>query len=168
MSSNDVLSVGVFATRPAAEAVVRQLLHAGFQKDEISVVCPACGDDGPEGVENVDPAGSHTAMAVTTGGAIGALLGGFTLVAGTAATGGLGMFVVGPLFGAAAAGGVAGGFLGAMATRGFEPEIADLYDQALREGQVLVAVHPEGDHTLEEADRILQAAGARQLHVREG
>lgn len=58
-----------------------------------------------------------------------------TAAVGLAATGGLGLVVVGPLLGAAAVSGVSGGSIGAMLTRGFESEIAEDYDQAMRKGQ---------------------------------
>ena len=70
---------------------------------------------------------------------VGGLLGGLAAVVGIAVTGGMGLFAVGPLLGATATGGVAGAFVGAMLTRGFEPEIANFYDQALQKGQILVA-----------------------------
>lgn len=170
MSSPSSLHVGVFSNPKAAERAVKSLIDAGFQSPQISVVCPSCGERDLAGVKKVDPAGSHTPEAVLTGGAVGALLGSFSLLAGTAATGGMGLLVAGPLLGAAGAGGLAGGFVGAMATRGLEPEIADYYDQALRDGQVLVAVErsEQAAPSLERADELLRAAGAKPIELEQG
>ena len=84
-----------------------------------------------------DPSGSHTTAAVAVGSAIGAVLGGLTAVIGTVATGGIGLLAAG---GASAwAGGIVGGLIGAMMTRGVEKELADYYDQAVVRGKILVA-----------------------------
>lgn len=152
--------VGVFERLPHADRAVHRLVEAGFPKGSISVICPTCAED-VAGAESVDPAGTHTRAAALTGGAIGSVLGGLTAAVGIVASGGVGLLVVGPILGAAAAGGVTGGFLGAMTTRGLEPEIADYYDQALERGQILVAVEwtAEGP-PLARAEEILAAEGA--------
>ncbi|MEX1025132.1 MAG: hypothetical protein WD226_08645 [Planctomycetota bacterium] len=154
------VTVAVFDRALAANRAVEALVDAGFAKERLSIVCPTCSDTTFEGIENVDSSGENTPERAVAGGAIGALLGGATAAVGMAATGGAGLLVVGPFLGAAAAGGVAGGFLGAMSTRGIEPEIADYFDQALQRGQVLVAVEPDGKPPLTEAHRILEEHGA--------
>lgn len=165
------IRAGVFESEPAADRAVAGLLAAGFSKDSISVVSsrPVEHHVEHEDVVGVPPSGSHTAGAVVLGGTIGSVLGGLATVVGVAATGGIGLIVVGPLFAAAAAGGVAGGFVGAMMTRGFEPEIADFYDQALTKGQYLVAVEDvaEGPQ-LDTADAVFERAGATPMAMRKG
>lgn len=161
--------VGVFEGLSAANRAVHGLVEAGFSKDQISVVCPTCAQDQLDEAERVEPSGSHTGESVATGGTIGTILGALTATVGIAASGGMGLLVVGPILGGAAVGGITGGFLGAMASRGFEPEIADYYDQALEAGQVLVAVEAGQDHAgppLRDAERILLQAGADPLKLR--
>ena len=115
-----------------------------------------------------DPAGAHTGTAVAVGGAIGAVLGGMTAVIGTVATGGIGLLAAG---GASAwAGGIVGGLIGAMMTRGVEKELADYYDQAVVRGKILVAAedrNPAGQARLAQAARVLEEAGAEALPLRE-
>lgn len=170
---NDALPirVGVFDSEPAADRAVAGLLAAGFSKDKISVVSsrPAVHHVEHEDVASVAPSGSHTGGAIALGGTIGSVLGGLATVVGVAATGGIGLIVVGPLLAAAAAGGVAGGFVGAMMTRGFEPAIADFYDQALSKGQYLVAVEDgaEGPR-LDSADAVFEHAGAMPMAMSKG
>lgn len=165
------LRVGVFDGQPDADRAVKQLVDAGFPVERVSVVCPSCGDDAfPEGVHEVAPAGSHTGRAVLAGGATGALLGGVTASVAFTAAGGIGLMAAGPLL--APAGAVAGGFIGAMTTRGVEPEIADFYDQALARGRILVAVdtEPEGEHVPapETAEAIFERCGAEPIALRRG
>lgn len=167
--------VGVFRRLSAADRAVHSLADAGFPTERISVICPeSCQDVPPcnDPREHEDPAGAHLRNATLTGGAIGALLGGLAAGVGIAATGGVGLFVAGPLLGSAAgAGAVAGGFLGAMTTRGFEPEIADYYDQALSGGRILVAVDTEPGEGIPgpaQAERVFAECGAESLSLPEG
>lgn len=171
MSKPTTIRAGVFENEPSADRAVKGLLAAGFAKQWISVVSasPFPHHAGHVDVQSVAPAGAHTGGAVAVGGTIGSLLGGLTAALGLATTGGLGLVVVGPLIGAAAAGGLAGGFVGAMMTRGFEPEIADYYDQALHKGQFLVSVEDsDGGPPLASADAVFEGAGVDSLPLRKG
>jgi hypothetical protein len=162
--------IGIYATVRDAERAVEGLLAEGFSKEQITVVC---SDEHKErhfkAFEHQEPAGTNTPAAAAVGGTIGAALGGLSAVAAGAATGGLALVVAG---GAAAwAGGVLGGFLGAMMTRGTEKEPADYYQQAVRRGDLLVAVEVEGpqaDVALARAERIFAETGAAPLPLTEG
>jgi hypothetical protein len=160
---------GVFATLQGAEQAVRGLLDAGFNKDQITVIC---SDETKEkhfkDFEHQESAGSNTPAAAATGGAIGATLGAAATGAVGVATGGLPLLVAGGI--GLMAGAVWGGFLGAMMTRGMEKEAADYYDQAVQRGKLLVAVEEReaGIPTLADAERILANAGAEPLPLTEG
>jgi hypothetical protein len=160
------VEVGVFQTLNGADAAVADLVEAGFPKESITVICPTCSAQQFEGTHHQEPSGSHTPRAIATGGAIGVLLGGLTVAAITA-TGGMALLVVGPLLGGAAAGGVVGGLIGAMMTRGLEPEVADFYDQALQKGQILVAVEaPDGSALERTALGIFERRGSEAVQLR--
>lgn len=135
MNHDHSIQVGVFQDYFAAEQAVSALLAAGYPGESISVICPECSAPAFPGVEKVEPAGSR-AKSVVAGGSIGGVLGGLAATAGIVATGGIPLLIVGPLV----AGAVVGGFVAAMTSRGFEPDIADVYDRALGAGQILVAV----------------------------
>jgi hypothetical protein len=172
-TKNTPIRVGVFRRLANADRAVTALSAAGFPTERISVVCPTCSPDAfSADVERVAPAGARTPRAALTGGAIGGLLGGLVALAGIAATGGVGLLVAGgSLLGAAGAGAVSGGFIGAMTTRGFEPEIADYYDQALTRGSILVAVDTApgtGIPPPEEAERVFAECGAEAVALRRG
>jgi hypothetical protein len=150
------LRVGVFGTVAEADRAVDNLLAAGFGKDDISVVCSN------EAVEHhfhefqkQEPAGTYTPATAVGGGAIGAALGGLAAVAGGLATGGIGL-------------------VGAMMSRGVERELANFYQQAVIDGDILVAVEANEDTSamprrdLARASQILAEAGAKPLKLREG
>ena len=166
MNPSHKVQVGVFRSLSAADTAVAALVDEGFAKETITVICPTCSVDRFPGTHKEQPSGSHTPQAIAAGGAIGLLLGGLT-AAMIAATGGTALFVAGPLLGATAAGGVVGSFIGAMMTRGLEPEVADFYDQALQKGSILVAVeaHPGGPSE-ESAREVFERTGAEAVELR--
>jgi hypothetical protein len=164
------LEVGVFDTVEHARQAVRGLLDAGFTKEHITVVC---SDDTKERYfsefEHQHPAGTYAATATIAGGTIGALLGGLTVVASALATGSLALWAAGPI--TAWAGGVAGGLVGAMMTRGVEKELANFYQQAVVSGQILVSAEDHGPNAaamLATAAKILAESGAKPLPMQEG
>jgi outer membrane lipoprotein SlyB len=167
---NAAFEAGIFDEVDAARQAVHGLLEAGFTTGQINVIC---SDETKEKYfqefEHQEPAGTYTPRATIVGGTLGAALGGFAVVASAAATGSLALWAAGPI--TAWAGGVAGGLVGAMMTRGVEKEIADFYQQAVISGQILVAVEddrPNNKASLATAARVLAAAGAKPLALPEG
>jgi len=174
-SARTPVRVGVFENLDNADRAVHLLHEQGFTKHEINVICPTCAPgrpgDRPNEYEKSEPAGANTKVAATSGGAIGAVLGGLLAIASAAATGGAALLVAGPLFAGAAGGAVAGGLIGAMMTRGVEKEIANFYDQAVKNGKVLVGVECHGEDQAERlalAEKILYEAGSEPIALREG
>jgi hypothetical protein len=164
------MRVGTFATVPAAETAVDALLAAGFTTEQITVVCSDPQKERTfEQFQHQDPAGTTTPAKAVAGGTIGAALGGLTVLAGAAATGGTALLAAG---GAAAwTGGVLGGLIGAMMSRGVEKELANYYDQSVQRGKLLVAVEANEKNRprrLAEAEEILARAGAEPLPLLEG
>jgi hypothetical protein len=167
------LRVGVFATVAEADRAVENLLASGFTKDNITVMC---SDEAVErhfqAFQKQEPAGTYTPATAVSGGAIGAALGGLAAVAGGLATGGIGLLATAGI--AAWAGGVAGGLVGAMMSRGVEKELANYYQQAVVDGDILVAVEADQGASetprrdLARASQILAEAGAKPLKLREG
>ncbi|MGH7137058.1 MAG: hypothetical protein ACREHD_15060 [Pirellulales bacterium] len=164
------IRVGVFSTIRTADCAVDNLLKAGFTSDQISVVCSDLAiEEHFHRFEHEQPAGAHTGAAVAIGGAIGAALGGLTVLVGAVTTAGMALLAAGGL--AAWTGGIVGGLVGAMMTRGIEPELANYYDQAVTEGKILVAAEDHSEtqrQRLERAEHILSQCGAEPLALSEG
>jgi hypothetical protein len=164
------IEAGVFSDIEGARRAVHGLVEAGFSTEQITVVC---SDDTKERYfrefEHQDPAGTYTTTATIIGGSIGAALGGLSVIATAVATGSLALWAAGPI--TAWAGGVAGGLVGAMMTRGVEKELANYYQQAVVQGHILVAVEdhrPDNRRSLEAAALILADAGAKPVPLPEG
>src|SRR5262245_44866785 len=118
MSERDIkkpIRVGVYDAVADAERAVTRLLAAGFQRDEVTVIC---SDEHKEkffrNVRTEDPAGEHTAAAAVTGGVVGAAIGGLALAASALVTGGATVLIAGPAIVGGSA--LAGTFTGAMMT----------------------------------------------------
>src|SRR3954465_3077514 len=113
------LEVGVFSSIDDARNAVRGPVNAGFGSDQITVVC---SDETKERYfrefEHQEPAGTFTPTATIAGGTHAPAAGGLAVIGSAAATGSLGLWAAGPI--SAVAGGVAGGLVGAMMTRGVE------------------------------------------------
>jgi hypothetical protein len=161
---------GVFSDIDDARRAVQGLLAAGFTTEHISVLC---SDETKElyfkEFEHQDPAGTHTSKAAVVGGTIGAAVGGLAVIASAVATGSLALWAAGPI--SAWAGGVTGGLVGAMMTRGIEKELANYYQQAVLDGQILVAAEdhgPDREASLVRAAQVLAKAGAQPVELPEG
>ena len=116
-TSTRPIRVGVFSTTGQADRAVRNLLAAGFTKDEITVICSdKYTEEHFHEFEHQDPAGAHTPAAVAAGERIGAVLGGLTAIVGFVTTGGVGVLIGGAMVAWSTA--VVGGLIGAMMTRG--------------------------------------------------
>ncbi|HTM52621.1 MAG TPA: hypothetical protein VL175_01255 [Pirellulales bacterium] len=162
------LRVGVFDNVSEADRAVDDLLAAGFTAAQITVVCSE------ESIkrhfarfEHQDPAGTETPRAAIAGGVAGAALGGLAAVAGAFTLGGAALLVAGGL--ALWTGGVVGGLVGAMMTRGVEKELANFYDQSVTEGKILVAAEadPADQAKLARAAEILAHHGVQPLALPE-
>lgn len=169
IKSERPIRVGIFSSLAEADAVVNELLAAGFTKDTVTVVCSeAAVQRHFAQFEHQDPAGTHTTAAAVTGGIFGATLGGMAAIAGVA-TGGISLLMAGGL--AVWTGGVVGGLVGAMMTRGIEKELANFYNQAVTEGKILIAAEqPDPGHhaMLEKADAIFARHGVHPVELPEG
>lgn len=168
------IRAGVFSTLERADQAVAALLAEGFAPDQITVICSdKVVEQHFTPFEHQEPAGTFTPAAAAVGGAIGAVLGGLTVGLSALATGGLALIATA---GAAAwTGGVFGGLVGAMMTRGVEKELANYYDQAVSAGKILVAAEASHQGTakshqqeLAAAERVLHEVGAETLPLRQG
>jgi hypothetical protein len=84
-------------------------------------------------------------------------------------TGGIGLLAAGGIL--AWSGGVVGGLVGAMMTRGVDKELANYYNQSVLEGKILVAAEchgPNSEARQARAAQILADAGAEPIALTEG
>ena len=157
---------GIATTQGQAEQIVRQLQGQGFATSEISVLMPDTGGTRDVGHVKATKAPEGATTGATTGGVTGGILG---LVAGVGALAipGLGPFIAaGPIMAAlsgAAVGAAGGGVIGGLVGLGI-PEIeAKRYDEKLKKGNYLIAVHTDDSEDVDRAEEIFKAAGAEDI-----
>src|SRR5260370_39498232 len=157
---------GIVKSHSQAEQIVEGLQRAGFATSEISVLLP--DTQGKHDIGHVKatkaPEGATTGAA--TGGVTGGVIGLLTCI-GALAIPGVGPFIAaGPIMAAlsgmavgAATGGVVGGLIGLGI-----PEIeAKRYDEKLRKGNYLIAVHTDESEDVDRAKHIFKTAGAEDI-----
>lgn len=153
-------------SRSQAETIVDRLQSAGFPSSEISILLP--DTEGNHDIAHVKatkaPEGATTGAAtgVVTGGVLGLLAG-----IGALAIPGVGpLIAAGPIVAAltgAAVGGATGGVVGGLIGLGI-PEIeAKRYDEKLRAGNYLIAVHTRDNAEEDRAEEIFKNAGAEDI-----
>jgi uncharacterized membrane protein len=153
---------GIATTHGQAERIVEQLQSQDFATSEISVLMP--DTSGTRDVGHVKA--TKAPEGATTGGATGGVIG---LLAGIGALAipGVGPFIAaGPIMGAlsgAAVGAATGGVVGSLIGLGI-PEIeAKRYDEKLKKGNYLIAVHTDDSEDVDRAKDIFKAAGAEDI-----
>ena len=145
----------------AADQTLRSLLAAGFTKAELAVICPKQFEDKfTQNVQKAERPGSHAVQGIVEGGAVGAAIGGLSLVAVAIATGGVGLLPAIPIL--IGGGALAGGYSGLIISDGYGKQIGAYYEEAVRLGKIVVGVAVDGEDTetrLELAERIMTQGG---------
>src|SRR5205085_2183245 len=164
MSKSSVFCIAKSASQ--AEQIVENLQHSGFDTSEISVLMPDTGGKHDFGhvkaTKAREGAGTGAAAGGVTGGVLGLLAG-----IGALAIPGVGPFIAaGPIMAAlsgAAIGAGTGGLVGALIGLGI-PEIeAKRYENKLRTGNYLIAVHVRDGDQEDRAEEIFKDAGAEDI-----
>jgi hypothetical protein len=163
-ASKQKMVTAVFQDRFNAHAAYDWLVSQSYTSNEINLLMSAdtkskfYSDTEAEGTKGKHKAGTHAAEGVAAGGAIGTAVG--AAAAAIAAIGtslivpGLGLVVAGPVAAALAGGGagaVAGGVIGGLIGLGIPESNAKAYEEALREGGIVVGVVP---HSSQDAGRV--------------
>lgn len=140
--AKETLITGVFKSSDQAARAIEALLQGGIARDDISIVASEGTKVEAFGIQKHTKAAEAAAIGGGLGGAVGALIAGFTAV-GALATGGLGLIAAGPIVAAlagAGAGAAAGGVLGGLIGLGIPEHEVKFYEDALNKGSVLVGV----------------------------
>lgn len=149
---------GLFRDRDSAERAYTTLSSRGYSKEDVSLLMSdetrkkhfgkSGSDDTELGNKALEGAGVGGAIGGTLGGVIGAIA-----AVGTAvALPGLGLVIAGPIaagLAGAGAGGLTGGVVGALIGAGIPEERAQVYEQGVKEGGIVMGVKPR---THEDAD----------------
>ena len=171
MSEDQHRIAGVLPSAAALEGVIGALETAGFDRSQFGVLAnkdalPA-GDDANALAENPKIHTDADAYPETEGAVTGGLIGGLTYFAAAVAGGavlltggGLGVAIVAIL----GAGG-AGGLVGALVASGFHRDHANLIDDQISRGGLVLWIQPRDDAQAQSAVAELKLAGAEKIVV---
>jgi hypothetical protein len=161
----------VFRDRTQANRVYTWLRDRGYTADEINVLMSdqTRAAYGTNGEDDLVASRTHAAEGMATGGVIGTAVGatlGAIAAIGTIVTvplGGISLVIAGPIlaaFAGAGAGAVAGGLIGGLIGLGIPESNARAYEEALRDGGVVIGVHPHlGEETAKIRDEFEKHQG---------
>ena len=149
---------GMFSDRNSTENAYNSLKEKGYSDDEINLIMTDdtrkkyyADDKKTEiGTKAAEGAGKGSAI----GGTVGAIVGVIAALGTSLLIPGLGIVIAGPIaagLAGAGAGGLTGGIIGALIGSGIPEERARLYESGLKNGNVVLGVHPRND---EDADYI--------------
>jgi alkanesulfonate monooxygenase SsuD/methylene tetrahydromethanopterin reductase-like flavin-dependent oxidoreductase (luciferase family) len=150
---------GLVPDEETAKRVVHAVLDAGVPPRCLSVMAATQRETDRLAADVHAHSGHGSMMGANLGGALGWLAGAATL-----AIPGLGLFVLaGPILGmvsGAALGAAIGNLRGGMVEIGMPDQVVDRYQEAVRNGHVLVAVHVEGPELEQRMMTLLREHGA--------
>jgi hypothetical protein len=156
--------VGIVETAPLANEAIAALLSGGLTKDDISLVMSGKTKEHFSAAtkDTGDRAIVDAAIGAGTGGVMGALLAGLTMI-GAVAIPGAALFVVGPIVAVLAgtgAGAALGGLAGGLSAAGISAAESKKYEDEIKAGKVVIIAHTKNDIETQCARSVLMAQGA--------
>lgn len=171
MALNHEQVSGIFNSYDNTNSLVEALYQAGIQDQDISVLMSdqtrqnfTNNNDALRSLDNNKVPEGVSAGAVS-GGLLGALIGGLTLI-GSVAIPGAGLLAAGPIVGAltgGAIGATSGGLIGALIGAGIPEEEAREYEQALENQGNIVVIAYVPEEKVNAIKSIFERYGAKQV-----
>lgn len=160
------LVTGLFWSRAAAEAAVREVSATGYRQEDITLLMSEAAREKEFGVEGATKAAQGAAVGGLVGGTTGAVLAAIAAVGTSIALPGLGVVVAGPvaaMLAGAGAGGATGGLVGLLVGAGIPEHRAKVYEAGLREGGILLGVEAKSDKDVGALKNLFESLGARDV-----
>lgn len=164
---------GMFRDRESTENAYNTLQERGYEKDDINLVMSDetrkkhfSGDvkDTEIGTKAAEGAGKGSAI----GGTVGAIAGVVAAIGTSLVIPGLGLVIAGPIaagLAGAGAGGITGGVIGALVGSGIPEARAKLYESGIKEGQIVIGVHPRSDEDAKYLENNWRSNKGEEIHV---
>ncbi len=153
-----------FKTRTAVEDAIDRLVVEGFSEDDFSVLVTD-STRSSFAIKEGDKSGDYAATGASAGGAFGAFAA-LLMAASVIPTGGLSLVAIGPIAATLAglgAGGLAGGLIGSLVGAGIPEHEAKVFENSIREGNILLAIQVDDNEERKLAEKILHDADAYNI-----
>ena len=154
-----------FKTRAAAEVALQRLENLGIRDNQVSVIVSENTRDTAFNLERGNKSDKGIAWGGVAGGLAGAVLGAL-LTAGAVAVPAAGIVISGWLVSGAAgagAGALTGGFLGGLIGTAVPEFEAELYEGAVKDGAILLAVRADDSDQAKLIKSMLQDTDAHDI-----
>lgn len=152
---NRMLS-GLFNDKESADRTYSTLRDRGYTDDDINILATDQTRDSwfddDDNTELGSKALEGTGVGSAVGGTLGAIIGGIAAIGSNVILPGVGLVVAGPLAAAlagAGAGGLTGGLVGALIGSGIPEERAQVYEEGIKNGGMVVGFNPKNDEDAE-------------------
>ena len=157
--------LGTFAQGSAATGALNALREADFRAEQVSVISrdTATAEQLAADTDMVADEAGRSAMAGTLLGGLAGWLIGLSAFAIPGVGPIIGAGIIGTTLAGAGLGAAAGGFVGALGTYGIPEAEAQGYEEALRQGHVLLSVHATGTADAARARAIFTASGSQSV-----
>ena len=169
-NSSGRMLTGMFADRESTENAYDTLHQRGYTKDDINLVMSDetrkkhfSKGETEVGTKAMEGAGTGSAI----GGVVGAAVGVIAAIGTSLVIPGLGLIIAGPIaagLAGAGAGGVAGGLIGALVGSGIPEERARLYESGVKDGKIVMGVHPRNEEDAKYFETDWNSKKAEQVH----
>ena len=161
---------GLFTSYQDFANLIEALNQRGYREEDLSVLMSESTHRQYFAPQENTKAPEGAAVGSLSGGVLGAIIGGLTLV-GNIILPGSGLLVAGPLVGALTAGAIgaaAGGLIGSLVGAGIPEHEAKFFENALqKEGRILVVAHVPKDHS-KEVKAVFERHNAEHLKTYNG
>ena len=154
-----------FKSRSAAESAVDALIAAGFFQEDISLLVTDTTRGASFAIKSGDKSQSYEATGAEAGGAFGAITA-LLIAASVIPSGGLSLVAIGPVAATLAglgAGGLAGGIVGALVGAGIPEHEAKVFENDIRDGNILLAVSVDNKDEQKLAEKTLKNTDATKI-----
>lgn len=154
--------IGIFNTPELAEHVMHELLRKGFEQEQMGLLMNEQVGGERFVLRSTSKASETGGAGALAGGVLGAVAAGLAAVTSIAIPG-LGLVAAGPLLAAlagAGAGAATGGLVGALVGLGMNRQEAEMLDQGVRGGDVMVGVHVRDKAQRATAEALFKQCGA--------
>lgn len=159
--------VAIFDTHADAQIAIDRLMAAGIDGSQVTLLSSETTARDAFGFKPKSHVGEGAAIGAGMGGGLAALVAGF-VAAGAIATGG-GLLIAGPLVAAlagAGAGAAGGGLIGAAVGLGIPETEVKHYEDVIKDGGVMIAVHTHTDQQYKMAKDLLKDKALNASRVR--
>ena len=174
MADQSRVMTGLFPDRDSAERAYQGAIERGYNKDDVNLVMSdetrqrhfGSGDTAGS-TELGTKAAEGAGIGAGIGGTVGAIAAALAAVGTSIALPGLGLVIAGPVAAAlagAGAGGAAGGLLGALIGWGIPEERVKRYETGIKEGGILMGVHPRNEEDADYLARHWQDARGADIY----